>query len=62
LDELKIKIEPYEEKMKRFEDQNSAKNSEIQSMKQKLDKMDIGNNEDVQILKQKVNIVVSYRL
>lgn len=59
LEELKIKIEPYEEKIQRYEAMNTVKNCDINDMKKKMDELDIGSNEDAQILKQKVNIVKS---
>jgi ribosomal protein S8E len=59
LEELKIKIQPYDEKIRKFEMWNEEKSNQIAEKKTLMDKLDIGTNEDAQILKQKVNIVVS---
>lgn len=57
LDELEVKIKPYTDKIDSYESMNSQKMKEIQEINKKIHSLDIGDTEDAQILKQKVNIV-----
>ena len=59
LEDLLLKIKPWEGKIEEYEAMNTMKTQEIQELKEKMDKLDIGNHDDAQMLKQKYNIVVS---